>query len=81
MPGPENSKEKENPSAEEMNFRNAVVAKLTALQKESAQTSQYVKSAKKKQKSDSRRKAGDASSSVSGLQGLQKLGQSVYKKR
>jgi hypothetical protein len=76
MPNSNNSKEKETLSADEMNFRNSVVAKLTALQRESSKIKESISNSKTK-KGEAKRKVGSASSGIAGLQGLKKLGSSA----
>lgn len=75
MPGTENSKERENLSEDEMNFRNAVVSKLAALQAENSSIKKYI-SGSNSRKTNAKRKIGATSFGVNRLQGLKKLGSS-----
>jgi len=75
MPGTENSKERENLSEDEMNFRNAVVSKLASLQAENNSIKKYI-SGSNSRKTNAKRKIGATSFGVNRLQGLKKLGSS-----
>lgn len=75
MPAPENSKEKDKLSADEMNFRNAVVSKLSELQMENSKIKQSI-SGSNSRRSAAKRKIGTTTFGINKLQGLKKLGSS-----
>jgi hypothetical protein len=79
-----NSKEKTDVTNDDINFRNSVIDRLNSLQKQTASLSEYASKAKekekKKEKAENKRRVGDTSSRISGLQKLSRLGESVYKR-